>query len=287
MKLGVPVAAVVLGGIVPGEFAATARPGPGEPQGQKMPPGQRKKNRFLGAHPIAAAPGGGYCYIDVPHVHDYPPDRGTLYEQVGEDYVFTGDPVPFGYDGDKTVFYGMHPVPIAPAVAPAVAVAGPGTFCFLKGPHYHDYPAPAQPGYKQKDGVVFYVGPVTPEIARVRPERERALEVEYLPYVAQRPQVVVTPPPEWQGQVWVPPPPGAVVVAAAPAPVVVQAPPPAVVVAAPQPAVVVAPPGPPAIIVAPPGPPAVIIAPPGPRGVVFVGGHPGKHKGWGKRGRWR
>ena len=103
------------------------------------------KNRFLAAHPLAGSPGTGYCYIDVPHVHDYVPDRPAVYQQVGDEYVFTGDPVPFGYEGEKTV---------------------------------------------------FYVGPIPPEVARERPQRERAVEIEYQPYVAQRPQVVVSPPPE-------------------------------------------------------------------------------------------
>src|SRR5262245_55380174 len=69
------------------------------------------KGRFMGAHPLTARPPAGYCYIDVPHTHDYLPDRPALYQQVGDSYVFTGDPTPFGYQGEKTVFYGHHPVP--------------------------------------------------------------------------------------------------------------------------------------------------------------------------------
>lgn len=249
-------------------------------------------NRFVGAHPLAGNPGTGYCYIDVPHVHDYVPDRPALYQQVGNEYVFTGDPVPFGYEGDKTVFYGHHPVPVPPPAVVTAAAPAPAplsTFCFLKGPHYHDYPQPEAPGFKQKDNTVFYIGPIPPEVARERPQRERALEVEYQPYVAQRPQVVVSPPPEWQGVVWTPPPPQAVVVAA-PAPQVVIAPPqPQVVVAPPvMPTVVVAPPMP-GVVVMPPQPHTVVIGAPAP-GVVFVGGHGHgkgwkKGKGWGKGGR--
>lgn len=94
-----------------------------------------------------ARPGAGYCYIDVPHVHDYLPDRPTLYQTVtsvgqpvgmagppgsagqptSDSCVFTGDPVPFGYEGNKTVFYGHHPVPLQVEVAPPqpVVVAAP------------------------------------------------------------------------------------------------------------------------------------------------------------------
>ena len=31
--------------------------------------------RFLGPHPIAAKYGGGYCYIEAPHLHLYGPDH--------------------------------------------------------------------------------------------------------------------------------------------------------------------------------------------------------------------
>src|SRR5215210_6871063 len=91
--------------------------------------------RFLGSHPIAARLGGGYCYIDVPHTHSYGPDRPALYQQVGNDYLFTGDPVPFGYEGERTVFYGYHPVPIRASLP----FAPPTVYCSIRGPHYHDY----------------------------------------------------------------------------------------------------------------------------------------------------
>jgi len=250
--------------------------GPPPAGSQAAPP--KGKGRFLGAHPLAGRPNAGYCYIDVPHVHDYLPDRPALYQQAGDSYVFAGDPVPFGYDGDKTVFYGHHPIPLN--VEPVGEAPGP-TFCFLKGPHYHDYPQPEGPGFKVKDNVVFYVGAIPPPVAAMRPQLERAVEAEFRPYVALRPQVVVSPPPEWQGVVWVAP----------PEPTVVVAPPPSVVVAAP-PTVVVAPPTP-TVVVAPPTPTVVIGAPPP---VIFLHGR-GKGKGWkgghgwghfgGGKGHWK
>lgn len=230
------------------------------------------KGRFTGSHPLAGQPNAGYCYIDVPHVHDYLPDRPALYQQNGDSYVFTGDPVPFGYDGTKTIFYGHHPVPIE---VDADAANPTPTFCFLKGPHYHDYPQPEGPGYKVKDNVVFYVGPIPPAAAAVRTQAEKALEVEFRPYTALRPQVVVTPPPEWTGVVWVPP----------PSPTVVVAPPPSVVVAPPAP-VVIAPPAP--VVVAPP---VVIGAPPvlfmHGKGKGWKGGKGWGHYGWGGKGHWK
>lgn len=261
--LGILFASAVLAGSVsfakPAVQPVAARPAP--------PPG---KGHFAGSHPLAGFANAGYCYIDVPHTHDYLPDRPTLYQQQGDTYVFTGDPVPFGYDGPKTVFYGHHPVPLT--VEPESAAPAP-TFCFLKGPHYHDYPQPEGPGFKVKDNAIFYVGPIPPAVAVVRPQLEKIQEAEYRPYVALRPKVVVTPPPEWAGAVWVAP--------AEPA-VVVAPPAPAVVVAAPAPAVVVAPPTP-TVVVAPPAP-AVIVGP----GPVFFGrghGKGWKGKGW-KGGGW-
>jgi hypothetical protein len=146
----------------------------------------------------------------------------------------------------------------------------------MKGPHYHEYPPPEGPGFKVKDNAVFYTGPIPPSVAAIRPQVEKALEVEYRPYVAQRPQVVVTPPPEWTGVVWTAPPAPAVVVAPAAAAHVIVAPPaPTVVVAPPVPSVVVVPPH-----------PAVIFAP----APVFIGHGKGKgwgHGGWGGRGHWK
>lgn len=249
-------AALLLGALGVGTVLAVPPP----QAGQAAPP--HGKGRFVGPHPLAGRANAGYCYIDVPHSHNYTPDRPNLYQQVGDGYVFTGDPVPFGYEGQKTVFYGHHPVP-APASPEPVAVANP-TFCFLKGPHYHDYPQPNGPGYKVKDDVVFYVGPIPPPVAAVRPQLEQATEVEYRPFVALRPKVTVAPPPEWPGVVWVAPP----VVVAAPAPVVVA--PAAPVVVAPAAPVVVAPVAP--VVVAP----APVIIGPAP---VIIRGH-GKGKGW-------
>lgn len=260
-----------------------------------VPPPQEERARFLGAHPIAARLGGGYCYIDVPHVHPYGPDHPALYQRVGEDYLFVGDPVPFGYEGPKTVYYGHHPVIVAGEVAPPRPV-----YCSLRGPHYHDYPPPQAPGYQVQNNVVFYVGPLDPEYARVRPQLEQALDAEYRPYVAQRPQVTVTPPSGWAGEVWVVPPApslGAVVTPPAP-PAVVVAPPAAprvhvVAPAAPRvhlvapaaPSIHVVAPSPPGIHIVAPAAPRVYVAPPAPVYVAPGWHHPGKHKGWHKHGK--
>lgn len=216
-------------------------------------PAQARQIRFLGPHPIAARHGGGYCYIEGPHIHSYPPDRSALYQRVGDEYVFTGDPTPFGYDGPRHVFYGHHPI---------VTATGETVYCLLDGPHYHAFAAPTTPDYKMQGEVAFYIGPPLP----VRPREVRVVNAEYRPYVTFRPAVTVQPPPEWHGEVMMVGAPGVVVGA----PGVVVAPPPRVRVEVSAPGVVFAPPPP--VVVAPPpvvvGPPGVVVGAPG----VVVGG---------------
>ena len=110
--------------------------------------------RFLGAHPIPARYGGGYCYIEAPHMHIYGPDRPALYQEVGDDYVFTGDPTPFGYEGERHPFYGHHPVMVDGSPEPV--------YCVIDGPHYHPFAPPDTPDFKVKGDVAFYIGPPLP-----------------------------------------------------------------------------------------------------------------------------
>lgn len=152
---------------------------------------------FIGGHPVAAKFGGGFCYIDAPHIHAYPPDRAQLYQRVGEDFVFAADPTPFGYEGDKHPFYGNHPV---------VTVNGEPVICYIDGPHFHPFDAPSGPEYKREKGVAFYIGAFPPAYAQLRPQRSKHVNAEYRPFVALRPTIEVAPPPEWQGEVWVAPP---------------------------------------------------------------------------------
>ena len=261
-------------------------------------PAQAKHVRFLGAHPISAKLGGGYCYIDAPHLHAYAPDRAALYQEVGDQYVFTGDPVPFGYDGPKHTFYGQHPI---------VTATGEPVYCLIQGPHSHAFEPPEGPAFKVKGDVAFYIGPPLP----AKPARVKLVNAEYRPYVDLRPTVTVEPPPEWQADVVVDAPsvqvaaPSLQVVAPRPrvevevsAPGVVFAPPPPVVFVPPSPHVVIGAPAPHVIISAPAphviiGAPAphVIIGAPAPR--MVVGGSVryevrhdnGRHEGWHKHGR--
>jgi hypothetical protein len=239
---------------------------------------EAKHVRFLGPHPIAAKFGGGYCYIEAPHMHVYSPDRPNLYQQVGDDYVFTGDPTPFGYEGDRHPFYGHHPVAVEGAPEPV--------FCVIDGPHFHAYAAPSTPDYRVKDGVAFYVSPI-PQ-AYVRPARVRVVNSEYRPYVSFRPTVEVAPPPEWHGEVYVSGPSASVEVRA---PGVFVPPPPHVAVEVSAPGVFIEPPAPHVII----GGPRVVVGAPGPIVVGEPRGHwheekhwehhdNGRHEGWGDHG---
>ena len=79
--------------------------------------------------------GGGWCYEDGPHVHEYYPDRVDAYDVQGGYYYYNG-PYEFLYvDG--------HPVP-------------GGAWCYARGRHAHD-----------ADARLFLVGPGLMGLARL------------------------------------------------------------------------------------------------------------------------
>jgi len=51
--------------------------------------------RYVSKHPIPKKVGHGFCYITVPHFHDYEPSDPRLYRQMDGQYYFVGDPAPF------------------------------------------------------------------------------------------------------------------------------------------------------------------------------------------------
>src|SRR5262245_9087591 len=69
-------------------------------------PAEAKHFKYRSRHPFR----GGFCHIEVVHVHAYAPSDARLYRVVDGEYYFVGDPVPFGYDGPKHSYYGAHPV---------------------------------------------------------------------------------------------------------------------------------------------------------------------------------
>src|SRR5215813_8335774 len=165
---------------------------------------EAKQFRFDGMHPIPDSAGGGFCYIEGPHVHAYEPYRAdVMYRSEPTGYAFVGDPIPYGYDGPKYSFYGHHPI----------YVDGVEEYCYIDGPHYHYYAPPERAPFKLKGGVYFYAGPFPTTYTELRPRYSR-INVIYRPIHYARPVVVEAPPPEYTGPVFeahavvgVPPPP--------------------------------------------------------------------------------
>jgi hypothetical protein len=156
--------------------------------------------RFVGMHPIAADYGGGFCYIEFPHVHVYEPTRAdVLYRPHDDGHFFVGDPTPYGYEGPKHAYYGHHPI----QVDYVVGEDGDDTeYCYLEGPHYHPFLPPPQASFKLKGGVYFFAGDLPRVYVEQRP-RFAKINAVYKPLRYQRPVVVVSPPPEYRGPVLV------------------------------------------------------------------------------------
>jgi len=152
--------------------------------------------RYLGSHPIPAHSGGGYCYVDVAHIHHYRPAPEFLFQEVDHQYAFTTDPSPFGYDGERHVFYGHHPI-----FTDDRAIV----YCFLDGAHYHPFAVPNDPAFVVKDGVAFYVGLSSPYFFQLKAKLWRLVNDFYRPHARLRPTVDVNPPSEWRGDLRLPP----------------------------------------------------------------------------------
>ncbi len=73
---------------------------------------------YYGEH---ALPGGGWCYIDGTHEHDFYPERADYYAYENGYYLWRG-PLVINY-------YAGHPLP-------------GGGWCYIAGPHVHDYYPP-------------------------------------------------------------------------------------------------------------------------------------------------
>ncbi|MBI4512159.1 MAG: hypothetical protein HY698_21175 [Deltaproteobacteria bacterium] len=159
-----------------------------------------KQIHYIGIHPIVPDAGGGFCYIEVPHVHVHAPAKAeVLYRVHDGGYTFVADPVPFGYEGPRHAYYGHHPVRVDLIVDddhgdPDVE------YCYLEGPHYHYYEPSTHGKFTMKGNVYWYVGDYGPEYARERTRLAR-VNLVYKPLKYERPVVVVAPPPEYHGPV--------------------------------------------------------------------------------------
>jgi hypothetical protein len=151
--------------------------------------------RYMSKHPLPRKVGHGFCYIDVPHFHDYGPSDPRMYRQVDGQYYFVGDPAPFEYDGPRYSFYGPHPI------VDANVQFGAPTYCYLRGPHYHWYAPPPEAQFEMKGGAYWYVGNYDPSYYDDRP-RYVAVNDAYTPIVYARPVVDVrVAPPAFHGEI--------------------------------------------------------------------------------------
>jgi hypothetical protein len=157
---------------------------------------QARSIEYMSQHPLPRKIGHGFCYIDVPHFHDFPPSDPRLYRQVNGQYYFVGDPSPFEYEGPKYPYYGGHPV-----VEANVNFAGPPVYCHLRGPHYHWYQPPPQAQFELKGGAYWYVG-AYPQTYYDEQPRYAVVNDAYAPIVYTRPIVDVTVvPPAFHGEI--------------------------------------------------------------------------------------
>jgi len=151
--------------------------------------------RYVSKHPLPKKVGRGFCYLTVPHVHDYEPSDPRLYRQTDGQYYFVGDPAPFDYDGPRYSFYGAHPV------ADVDVQFGTPTYCYLRGPHYHWYAPPPQAQFELRGGAYWYVGTYDPVYYSERP-RFVVINDAYAPVVYARPVVDVrVAPPSFHGEI--------------------------------------------------------------------------------------
>src|ERR1700733_12205769 len=148
-----------------------------------------KQVRYLGSHPIPNSEGGGMCYIDGPHVHTYATNK-LEYRTTGDDHVFVGDPVAHGWDGPKFAYKGPHPIRVEgdPHVE----------YCYIAGPHFHQFAPPEGPDFKVVGDAYFYVGEPPRAMIDARPLYV-GINDFYRPMVYERPVVEVAPPEGWVG----------------------------------------------------------------------------------------
>jgi hypothetical protein len=148
-----------------------------------------KMVEYVSPHPVPHKFGGGFCNIDVPHVHNYPPGDPRMYREQNGQFYFVGDPTPFQYEGPRYSYYGAHPV------VDAEVHFGHPVYCYMKGPHYHWYQPPPQAQFQFTGGAYWYVGNFPPAYYDERP-RFAVVNEAYapLPYVRPVVDIHVAPP---------------------------------------------------------------------------------------------
>jgi hypothetical protein len=156
-----------------------------------------KQVRYAGIHSVPKGKGGGLCHIEAAHVHVYAPDVAVQYRVHEGQQVFVGDPVAYGWDGDRHSYYGHHPIHVNVIVGAEVPDE---EYCYLDGPHYHAFEPPPEvtADFKLEGGAYFYVGTPPPVYIEQRPTLVK-INAVYEPIVYERPVITVTPPQMWIG----------------------------------------------------------------------------------------
>ncbi|MCU0663664.1 MAG: hypothetical protein MUC50_15215 [Myxococcota bacterium] len=155
---------------------------------------QAGQHQYAGPHPIAHKHGGGYCYIEFPHIHTYAPDKAkVMYRQGADGYFFVGDPVAHGYDGERHAYHGAHPIYVETAVVGMTVEPPHPVWCYIKGPHFHAVAPPTSATFEVKGDVNWYIGTYPPEFEAARPVAVQ-INAVYEPIRYERPVVIVQPP---------------------------------------------------------------------------------------------
>src|SRR5215510_8971230 len=115
--------------------------------------GSGQQVRYVGIHPLPKSEGGGMCYIEGPHVHIFDADKIQYRDHQGANY-FVGDPVAYGYDGQRYAYKGHHPIHVNVVVGDDYP---DDEYCYISGPHYHYFAPPDGPEFKIVGGAYFYV----------------------------------------------------------------------------------------------------------------------------------
>lgn len=136
------------------------------PQDDNMPPPDPNayaqpaaQYGYMGPHPLPYDVGGGYCYQQGAHFHEFPPFDQYLFRESGGWFYFVGDPADFGYAAQMWGYRGNHPIPLAYG----------GGYCFIDWPHRHHYPPPASLAFNFVGGYYVYAGPWDAAYWRWRP----------------------------------------------------------------------------------------------------------------------
>jgi hypothetical protein len=157
--------------------------------------------RYIGIHPIPKVDGGGICYIEGPHIHIYEADNLDLqYRDYHGAHYFIGDPVAYGYYGNRVAYKGHHPIHVDMVVDAAAPPPGADVdvFCFLDGPHFHSFAPPDGPEFKLAGDAYFYVGEPPHAYVEARPAMMK-INAIYTPIVYTRPVITVDAPVGWIG----------------------------------------------------------------------------------------